>query len=146
MGESQLAGENPTAERGRESEGQMQAKLVCWGKESLVTEKRKRNQTDAKASLTTSHPQPMARQPLSNGLFWHTTTPQFYCWAWCSVTQKISWVTGGQLSWPWPLSPAHLSLLLGLCKPCSAIAKALLCYQHCFGLRSKTQHWSGCCY
>lgn len=142
----------PPAGWGRQSEGQMREKLVCWGKGSLVKEKRKRNQTtDAKASLTTSHQQPMARQPLSNGLFWHSsTTPSFTAEPGVQQHGKSLGSLGGSCA------GRGLSLLpsptfsrgkaLRLCKHCSEIAKALLCYQHCFGLRSKTQHCPGCWY
>lgn len=33
---------------------------------------------------------------------------------------------------------------LTLCKQCSAIAETLLCYQHCCGHKSKTQHHMSC--
>ena len=31
-----------------------------------------------------------------------------------------------------------------LCKHCSAIAKALVCYQHCFSNKSEVQHHASC--
>jgi len=34
---------------------------------------------------------------------------------------------------------------LVLCKHYSAIATALLCHQHCFSHKPKTQHHMGCC-
>jgi len=34
--------------------------------------------------------------------------------------------------------------VLAMCEHCSATAKTLLCYQHCFSHKSEVQHCTGC--
>lgn len=81
----------------------------------------------------------------------------FYWWEGLYTGWNISLVSLGQLSWlgallrscpPWVYclgGQSRNEKALKLCKDCSAMAKILLCNQHCFSHNFEKQHCMCCC-
>ena len=73
---------------------------------------------------------------------------------WYGITLWLVQVICPVASCPNPLHSPNLftgraewetEMALMLCKHCSAKARTLMCYQYCFGHKSKTQHHMSCC-
>lgn len=114
-----------------------------------------------KQSLTTSCQQINAQPDSEQQLLWRNSLPVYY--KMCHyVVWNISFVSSGQLCQMCSLPPAYSQgweeggwegadqeeqkpeKALMLYQHCSAIAKALLCYQGCLGHKCQTLHHTSC--
>lgn len=83
-----------------------------------------------KQSLATSHKETDAQTVCATPTLEDETSPPGF------IAERISLLSLGL----WKTEKAST-----LCKHCSARAKTLVCYRHCFSHKSESWHHTGCC-